>query len=343
MDKLEQYLNRICRSIGGPRPLREHVRQELREHLVDAMARHRAEGLSEEEALGRALEEFGNPDDVRSGLEATHGHRMLAVVIDKALHWKEMTMRARWLWMSWAYLALAAVIALEVLFISFNVVFIVPKFQKLMHDGMIDPAIIEESGVRWTPAFLGGLSNVVGHYTLPVILLAAAMVGLFEWRVRSENKSLMRLSALGTATLGLMMVIIVMSGSLVVSFCLGMPALGRMVRPWVVEQVETVGTSIGGIEQAQAKKDWGTMQEQAAQASTAMKRLSEGPALHSLSGWNGSPTSEELRANLSAVSASLSEARQAIREKDEGRLKTSLEGLRKSYEPVREAARRLER
>jgi hypothetical protein len=87
MDKLEQYLDRVCRSIGGPRPLRQHVRQELREHLLDAVARHRQAGLSEADALERALEEFGKPEEVRSELEAAHGQRMMAVVIDRAMQW----------------------------------------------------------------------------------------------------------------------------------------------------------------------------------------------------------------------------------------------------------------
>ncbi len=104
MDKLEQYLDQVCRSIGGPRAMRQHVRQELREHLRDAVAQHQAAGLPEDEALARALEEFGKPEEVRSELEATHGHRMMAVVIDKAMQWKEMTMRAKWLWTTWAYL-----------------------------------------------------------------------------------------------------------------------------------------------------------------------------------------------------------------------------------------------
>src|SRR5712691_10238907 len=123
MDKLEHYLDQVCRGIGGPRSLRQHIRQELREHLLDAAAEHKAAGLSEEAALARALEDFGGPEQVRSELEATHGHRLLPVVIDKAMQWKEITMKAKWLWASWAHLVLAAVIALEVLFITFNVIF----------------------------------------------------------------------------------------------------------------------------------------------------------------------------------------------------------------------------
>src|SRR4051812_30475955 len=113
MEKLERYLDQVCRSLGGPRAMRQHVRQELREHLLDAVAQHRSSGASEGEGLDRALDEFGKSDDVRTELEAAHGYRMMAVAIDKAMQWKEMTMKAKWLWTSWAYLALGIVIALE--------------------------------------------------------------------------------------------------------------------------------------------------------------------------------------------------------------------------------------
>ena len=76
MGKLEQYLDQVCRSIGGPKALRQHVRQELREHLLDAAAGHKAAGLSEAAALDRALADFGGPDQVRSELEVAHGHRL---------------------------------------------------------------------------------------------------------------------------------------------------------------------------------------------------------------------------------------------------------------------------
>src|SRR5262245_58641141 len=193
MDKLEQYLDQVCRSIGGPRSLRQHVRQELREHLLDAVAQHKAADVPEEDAVARALEEFGKPEDLRSELEATHGQRLLPVVIDKAMQWKEMTMRAKWLWTTWAFLGLALVIALEVFFLTFMVLYIVPRFQKLMRDGMVDYAILEEQGVTWMPAFLNGLKDVTGGYTTFLVLGVAVLWGLFEWRVKSENKSFMRL------------------------------------------------------------------------------------------------------------------------------------------------------
>src|SRR5437660_6852286 len=142
MDKLEHYLDQVCRSIGGPRSLRQHIRQELGEHLRDAVAEHRVAGMSEPEAIDRALADFGGPDQVRAELEATHGHRLLPVVIDKAMQWKEKTMKARWLWASWAHVVLAIVIALEVLTLTLANVFLVPRFQKLTQDGLIDLAVL---------------------------------------------------------------------------------------------------------------------------------------------------------------------------------------------------------
>lgn len=339
MDKLEHYLDQVCRGISGPRSLRQHIRQELREHLRDAVAEHRAAGLSEEAALARALEDFGGPEQVGSELAATHGHRLMSVVIDKAMQWKEMTMRAKWLWTTWAYLAVAGVIAMEVLWITFAVIFLVPKFQELLQDGLIDPAILDDQGVAWMVSFLKGLSHVGDRYTTFLVLLAAAAWGLFEWRVRSENKPFMRLSALGTVAVGLMVVAVLTAGSLVIPYMLGAPATGRMARPFALLQIAKIDTSVGALEQALAKKDWQMMQEQANQASDAMSRLAgAGPAVPSLTSRYEPPTVEELRAQVKAAGEAILEAQQAIHAKDAGRLEPALQKFRGLYGPVRQAA-----
>jgi type II secretory pathway component PulF len=252
MDKLEQYLDQVCRSIGGPRSLRRHVRQELREHLLDAAAQHRAGGLSEDEALTRALAEFGQPEEMRTELEATHGHRVMAVVIDKALDWKEKTMRAKWLWTTWATAAIVIVIALAVLLITGIELFIVPKFNQLMRDGLIDPAIIDEQGVSWMLSWLNNFHQFAEHATWWVLLAAAAWA-LFEWRVRSENKTLMRLSALGTVAVALMAVVWLTAATLLISFCLAVPAKGRLA----VNQVTTIDASVEAPDEVVARQqDW---------------------------------------------------------------------------------------
>jgi hypothetical protein len=340
MDRLEQYLDQICRSIGGPRSLREHVRQELREHLLDARDRHRTAGLADDEALTSALEEFGRPEDLRLELEATHGHRMFAVVIDRAMQWKERTMRAKWLWSSWANLALGLVIALELLFIASNVYFIFPKFRFLLGSGFIDPEFLQRAGGSWMPAFLERLSAVEENYGWSILLAAAAAIGLFEWRVKAENKSLMRCSALATSALGLFLVIVVMSTSLVVTFCLATPELGPMVRPWAVEQVASVDAAIDGIEQARLKKEWDAMRELADQASIATERLARGPAIYSLMDWNASTTLWELRDSVQAASENLQKVQKAISQKDETRVSSSLRELRKSYKPLHDVSKR---
>ncbi len=340
MDRLENYLDQICRSIAGPRSLREHVREELREHLVDARDRHRAAGLSDDEALASALEEFGRPEDLRLELEATHGHRFLAVVIDRAMQWKETTMRAKWLWSSLANLTLGLVIALELLFIAFNVYFIYPKFEYLLGQGLIDQEFLLKVGGSWMLTFLERLRTVEEKHSWWILLAAAAAIGLFEWRVKGENKSLMRLSALGTLALGLFVVVIMMTTSLVATFCVATPNLAPMVRPWAVEQVARIDAAIDGIEQARIKKDWDAMREQAEQASSATARLAHGPAIHSLLGWSASPTVWELRASVQSMTQNLLETQTAIRDKDDIRLSTSLRELRKSYEPVRAVSKR---
>ena len=339
MDKLEHYLDQVCRSIGGPRSLRDHVRQELREHLRDAAAEHQAAGLSEEAALDKALADFGGPEQMRQELEATHGHRLMPVVIDKAMQWKERTMKAKWLWMTWAYLALGLVVAMEILLITFTVIFIIPKYQKLMHDGMIDTAGLDEHRVAWMVDVLHELSYVGGHYTTWMLLGAIVAIGLFEWRVRSEHKPFIRMAALGTVAVGLMAVIMVMVASLVIPVGLGLPAMGQMSRPWAIEQAASADAALTALEQAQAKKDWPAMADHASQLRSALHRLSAGPALTSLANRARQGDLEELRANLRQAHDKAGDAQQAIRDHDAGRLETAIQECRKALGPIREAAK----
>ncbi|MEX2138988.1 MAG: permease prefix domain 1-containing protein [Pirellulales bacterium] len=343
MDKLEQYLDQVCRSIGGPRSLRRHVRQELREHLLDAAAKHRTGGLSEDEALARALAEFGKPEEMRTELEATHGHRVMAVVIDKALDWKEKTMRAKWLWTTWATAAIVVVIALAVLLITGIELFIVPKFNQLMRDGLIDPAIIDEQGVSWMLSWLNDFHQVAEHATWWVLLAAGAW-GLFEWRVRSENKTLMRLSALGTVAVALMAVVWLTAATLLISFCLAVPAKGRLARIFALEQIAKIDVSVDALGEAVAKKDWQTAGDHVNRASQEMQRLAEESAvIPALITRNEPATVEKRRADVKGARETLSEAQQAVVNQDSGRIQTAIERFRKSYDPVRKGAKRLER
>jgi hypothetical protein len=339
MNKLERYLDQICRSIGGPKSLRQHVRQELREHLLDAAAEHKAAGMPEEAALDRAILDFGGPEEVRSELEEAHGYRMLPVVIEKAMQWKERTMRARWLWTTWAHLTLAGVIALEVFGLIFAGLYLVPRFQMNMRIGVIDPVILETIGFTWMATFLSVFYRIVEHYLTWVLLLTALILGIFEWRVRSENKTFIRLSAWGTAAAALTVLALLTAFSLVGPYMVASPAMGRIARPFAMQQLASIDTSISAMEKGLANKNWDAIMAQASLASQAVDRLmSAAPAIHSLFPQNRTHIVESQRAKLKAANGYLSDAQRAAQQKDATSVEAALRQFRELYEPFATAA-----
>jgi len=344
MDKIDNYIERVCRSIGGPKSLRLHVRQELREHLLDAVAQHKAAGLSEEAAVDKALEEFGQPEVVRSELEATHGHRVMAVVIDRAMQWKEMTMRPKWLWATWAYLAVVGVIGVELFFIVCTNLYLLPKMQRIRSDGLL---IFDDNtwpAVSRMFSFLDHLQWVCERLGWWLLLLTAVLWGLFEWRVRSENKSSIRLAALGTAALGLMVVVLFTASSLELPFMVGLPPMVREqhqknARGWI----DRIDTSVRSLEQARAKKDWEEMSKQRYRAAEALEELGRTVPSLAAQARPEQPTGAELQAQVQAASESLREAKQAILDMNAERLEAALKKFHQAFEPVQEAAKRSQR
>jgi hypothetical protein len=219
------------------------------------------------------------------------------------------------------------------------VLMIIPKYQKLLRDGMIEYDALVEHEVAWMPAFLNRLQEVTGGYTTILVLGAAVLWGLFEWRVKSENKSLMRLSALGTVAAILMAVIMLAAGAMAVSFTLAMPAMGQLSRPYALERVTTIETSTSALEAALPNNDWQAMREQAEHASYALRKLAQGPLLHALSRTSEPQSLDELRDHVQAARERLAQVNESIAEKDGEQLKASLAEFRKAFEPVRQAAR----
>jgi hypothetical protein len=342
MDKLEQYLDQVCRGIGGPRSLRQHIRQELREHLLDAAADHRAAGMSEEQAIGRALEDFGGSEQVRSELEATHGHRLMAVVIDKAMQWKEITMKAKWFWTSWAHMALALVVAAEVTFVSMAMIFVVPKFRQMVRDGMLIADSRDTSGVTlWALNVLHGI-EFVSDNGLWLVIAVAAMWALFEWRVRGENKSLIRLSIMGTAALGLMVVVALTAAALVLPFMVQVPAMNAQApKPIVGERLAQIDKSIDALSKAMTNKDWQAIEEQTSSAYKAADALTRtGGAAAAIVSAGQQPKVDELRVQIKSANDCLRQARDAARQRDATRLETAMQGFRVAYVQVQAATTR---
>jgi hypothetical protein len=325
MDKLEAYLDQVCRGIGGGRALRQHLREELREHLRDAVAEHKAAGLSDEEALNRALEHFGGPDEVRSELEQTHGHRLLGVVIDKALAWKERTMKAKWLWMSWAHITLIGVVAAEVLYLTFCQVFLVPKFLHI-DSHLHDPAL-HQSDASWLYGCLEWVI-VLARSATWILLGFVVLWALFEWRVRSEHKTFMRLSALGTAALALFVGVVLTTGSMLILMMLGIPAPLATVH--LVRQADrAIEDSLRNF-----KQDFVTWDIAEANVDRAAHAFHLVDTLARQGDVQEPP--KEIAPHVASALQALREAQQAIAAKDSALLKTSLGRFREAYEPVRQ-------
>jgi hypothetical protein len=259
MDKVERYLDQVCRGIAGPRALRQHIRQELAEHLRDAAAVHQAAGLSAEEAMARALEDFGGPEQVRAELEATHGHRLLTVVVDKALQWKEMTMKVRWIWTTWAHVMLLLTIGMGLAFTYGCAIFLVPKYKELGKEGWFNAAGMAdvEALMQWATHTLSGVLGILQNDAWIGIGLLVIW-GLFEWRVRSENKTYMRLAGLGTLAVGVLTAAFLTAVAMILPQLVALSPAYRADRAYGIarEQLAVVDSTLQSLDAAPPEKDW---------------------------------------------------------------------------------------
>lgn len=254
--------------------MRQHVRQELREHLLDAAAAHEAAGLSREQAMAKAIEDFGGPREVRDGLEDAHGARVSAIVLEKAMQWKEMTMRAKWLWTTWAHLALAIVISLEVLFICGSMVFLVPRFEYLavhvwrggtsMGDG---PEFLD-----WSLGFLGNMIWWMRNWWIPTVIVAMLWF-IFEWRVRTENKTMMRLGGMSALAIGLTVVLLTMMVAIAMPPLLSAPTLRLEPQEHLALVEQRLENAASAMDAAASRGDWGELEKQSREISYAAETL----------------------------------------------------------------------
>jgi hypothetical protein len=290
--------------------------------------------------MSRDRKSPAGPEPIYWESEATHGHRMMAVVIDKAMQWKEMTMKAKWFWTACAHLALAIVIAVQVLFLLFVTIKIIPAYEKIRTDGFFDTndqnwQIFLSNAHSCLMFLVEAVRLFVNYWPLWMLLLAVAW-GLFEWRVRSENKPFMRLSALGMAALVLAVAVGLTTLSLLILFEVAVPAVyPRKPEPIVREQVATISASIRGLEQAMAKTDWTASQEHATNAEQAVRYLAGmGAAAPTLMSLTEQAKVDALREQLNSADECLREALKAVMTKDAGRLDAAMQKFHEAYGQV---------
>jgi len=249
MKEVERYLDHVCRSLGGSSSLRRHLREELREHLEEAIDAHCAGGMTRDEAAARAMEEFGTPAMVSEGLEAVYGRRLLTVVVEKAMAWKEKTMKTGWKWSFVAHLAVGAVIAAQLALVGLVVTYILPVVQHAY-------ATMNQPLPGLAVSALNFVIFLHHSWWLWVGILAVGGAA-FEWLYRGENKSMIRLGMGGGAAFGLM-------GLLwAVTFASAVP-LGMLVMDMQAHPPETLvrlnameaEAAYVRLDQALREKDW---------------------------------------------------------------------------------------
>jgi hypothetical protein len=252
-------------------------------------------------------------------------------------------MRAKWLWTTLAHLALAVVVVLEVAWLTFAALWLVPRFQKLVVDGVIDPEFVEIGGLRlaaWA-SFLERLRQVVDRFLGWLLLLTVVFCGFFEWRVRGENKSFIRLSVWGTAAVGLIVVCIFTGVALVLPYELSAPVTSQLAKAHATQQLAKIDLEIENLELALANKNWNSIQEHANQASQALNRLAAAaPAVQCLPLQQGPRRLEERRAELKAANGYLAEVQQAAQEKDIERVQAAVRRFRELIGPFVKAVER---
>jgi len=183
MNDIDRYLDQACRQVNGPDSLQAHLRKELKEHLQEAVDALVAAGMSTDDATAKAIEDLGDPEIIRDGMQSVYGPGVTSLFVEQAIKWKDRRWHLR------AQIGLVLTIVLSVFFVGFVLVKVIPlphhlgKQHGFAAPGMLQPTVI-------------GFFSVVYEYRYLLLLGLAAAVGLFEWKYRSDNKPLIRTSIL---------------------------------------------------------------------------------------------------------------------------------------------------
>jgi len=182
---------------------------------------------------------------------------------------------------------------------------------------------------------LQSLTWVAFHW-LAWLIAAAVAWGLFEWRVRSENKSLMRLSGLSVVAVVLSVVMGATASALVVPYVIAVPELyARKPEPIVLDRLASLDKSISELDAAMADADWVHRREHAMQVYGDLRRLSDmGAAAPTLVSLPERMKIDDVRASLKSAGDFLFEAQNAMAEGDVARTNAALASFRKAYAQV---------
>ena len=171
MNNIDQYLDQACRKVNGPDSLRDHLRKELKEHLQEAIDALVAEGMSRDDATAKAIEDLGDPEVIRDGMDSVYGTGETSLFVEQAIKWNNNR------WHRLVQICLVLVIATLPGVSYFLLEVFAPKIEKLyQHAGKELPDYYQS--MQSVAVLLSGL-----------ILLAAVAVWLFARKFGSRNKT----------------------------------------------------------------------------------------------------------------------------------------------------------
>jgi hypothetical protein len=248
-------------------------------------------------------------------------------------------MKMKWLWTTWATVAAVGVVALNLAAVGFSALFVIPKMQKIEADRLLEFRDFYRPTMEWMLSFLDRVRWAWDTLTWWVLPALVVLWGLFEWRVRSENKPLMRLSALGTLALALTVVVVLTAGSLVLPVFLGLPAVSRFSSPTAFRLMATIDASVSATEEAVEKNDWDAAEENEKRASREMDRVTQAAGeLPERTPPDEMQAVDLYLARLKSAKECLREAHEAIGEKDAERVKAALHRFHDLYGSFGQAA-----
>jgi len=183
MNDIDLYLDQACRQITGPDSLRAHLRKELKEHLEEAIDDLVADGMSRGDATAKAIEDLGDPDTIRDGMESVYSPGVTSLFVEQAIKWKDRK------WHLYAQIGLVLIMVLAIFLVWFVPVKIIPVTQKVYDErGLELPGFMQATISVLERVFVFGVEY---HWYL-LLIPPAVVVGLFEWMCKSENKTSIR-------------------------------------------------------------------------------------------------------------------------------------------------------
>ena len=331
MDDIERYLDQVCSALGGSKALRLHLREELREHILEAVEKYRADGLEQKPAIQKALQDFGQPQNLRQQLQDVYGRPFVALLIEKAMHWKEKTMKTGWKWSFIAHFALALLITFQIIFIMTGPTLFSPVIQE-------GYASLQKSAPDYFVSFMKCM-RVFYHtwfiWIAPIIVCWA----LFEWKCHSENKSKIRLAAGTLVSLAMMVLVFISSASIVMPlFDLWRQSRTHEPESQVIQRAQQVNTSFEKLAQAIEKQEWQVAQQSARKLRRTFQSLalmgSAAPILVAMDKREDFDEIRQLFDNIARLSDDISDS---IRDMDEPRLAAPhyFYQLEKSYKQLK--------